>query len=209
MDLTQKQLWSDAQAASRAFFARPHHEKAACVDTHSYAGYIASGEEVTAGVADYSEIFTVTREFETNDARVRAGWPCHGPCPWPDQGMEGVMKRFKERMREEGEKVLGLVEMGLGVQEGALRRYTRDGWHHMRVLRFPARNATNGKGREGRGIGSHTDYGLLVIAAQDEVGGESHQGEVVECDADRPQVSSFAVLAKRRSSSTGRRARPV
>jgi isopenicillin N synthase-like dioxygenase len=31
---------------------------------------------------------------------------------------------------------------------------------------------TNGKGKEGRGIGSHTDYGLLVIAAQDDVGGE-------------------------------------
>ena len=37
--------------------------------------------------------------------------------------------------------------------------------------RFPPRNATNGKGKAGRGIGSHTDYGLLVIAAQDDVGG--------------------------------------
>jgi isopenicillin N synthase-like dioxygenase len=37
--------------------------------------------------------------------------------------------------------------------------------------RFPARDATNGKGKEGRGIGSHTDYGLLVLSAQDEVGG--------------------------------------
>lgn len=40
------------------------------------------------------------------------------------------------------------------------------------LFRFPARNATNGKGKEGRGIGSHTDYGLLVISAQDDVGGE-------------------------------------
>jgi isopenicillin N synthase-like dioxygenase len=29
----------------------------------------------------------------------------------------------------------------------------------------------NGKGQAGRGIGSHTDYGLLVIAGQDDVGG--------------------------------------
>lgn len=35
-----------------------------------------------------------------------------------------------------------------------------------RVLRFPAADATSE-----RGIGSHTDYGLLVIAAQDDVGG--------------------------------------
>lgn len=38
--------------------------------------------------------------------------------------------------------------------------------------RFPHRDQTNGKGKRGRGIGSHTDYGLLVIAAQDEVGGK-------------------------------------
>lgn len=37
--------------------------------------------------------------------------------------------------------------------------------------RFPHKDRTNGKGKKGRGIGSHTDYGLLVIAAQDEVGG--------------------------------------
>jgi isopenicillin N synthase-like dioxygenase len=34
-------------------------------------------------------------------------------------------------------------------------------------------NRTNGKGKDGRGIGSHTDYGLLVIAAQDDVGGQN------------------------------------
>lgn len=39
------------------------------------------------------------------------------------------------------------------------------------MTRFPPTHATNGKGKEGRGIGSHTDYGLLVIAAQDDVGG--------------------------------------
>lgn len=47
--------------------------------------------------------------------------------------------------------------------------------------RFPPTNKTNGKGKAGRGIGSHTDYGLLVIAAQDDVGGlfirPPYQGE--------------------------------
>jgi isopenicillin N synthase-like dioxygenase len=36
-------------------------------------------------------------------------------------------------------------------------------------------NNTNGKGKEGRGIGSHTDYGLLVLAAADDVGGENNK----------------------------------
>lgn len=37
--------------------------------------------------------------------------------------------------------------------------------------RFPQADKVNGKGKAGRGIGSHTDYGLLVIAGQDDVGG--------------------------------------
>ncbi|KAK3905666.1 hypothetical protein C8A05DRAFT_41404 [Staphylotrichum tortipilum] len=122
---------------------------AACVDDRSYAGYIASGEEVTAGVADYSEVFTVTKEFERGNGKVKAGWPCHGPCPWPEGGMG-----------RRGEGLLRLAEMGLG---GVANMVGMD--------RFPPRNMTNGKGKEGRGIGSHTDYGLLVISAQDDVGG--------------------------------------
>lgn len=135
MDGTHRRLWRDAKAASHAFFRRPAGEKAACVDPQSYAGYIASGEEVTAGVADYSEIFTVTKDLPAEDPRVRARWPCHGPCPWPDPGMKGAMERYKKSLGEEGEKLLRLAELGLGVAAGALTRYTRDGWHHMRVLR--------------------------------------------------------------------------
>ena len=134
----QHRLWHAAHAASRAFFARPHADKAACVDPRSYAGYIASGEEVTAGVADYSEVFTVTKEFGVGDGRVRAGWPCHGPTPWPEDGVGGMreaMTGFGEGLGVEGERLVRLAEMGLGVREGALGRYTREGWHHMRVLR--------------------------------------------------------------------------
>ncbi|WP_410595711.1 hypothetical protein [Amycolatopsis sp. lyj-23] len=64
-----------------------------------------------------------------------------------------------------GERLLQLVALGLEVEIDRLTRLTREGWHHMRVLRFPARSATTE-----RGIGAHTDYGLLVIAAQDDVG---------------------------------------
>ncbi|KAJ0335211.1 hypothetical protein COL922a_009580 [Colletotrichum nupharicola] len=116
----------------KAFFAKPPAEKAAFVDSQSYAGYIASGEEITDGIADYSEIFTVTKDLDLAEPRVRAKWPCHGPAPWPDYEMKQPMTTYME---------------------------------------FPPTHNTNGKGKEGRGIGSHTDYGLLVIAAQDDVGG--------------------------------------
>ncbi|KAI1047856.1 hypothetical protein LB505_012256 [Fusarium chuoi] len=86
------------------------------------------------------------------------------------------MHRYMQSLGGVGETLLQLTELGLGVPRGSLTNYTEDGWHHLRILRqlnsFPAINNTNGKGKEGRGIGSHTDYGLLVIAAADDVGGK-------------------------------------
>lgn len=135
MNDEQKKLWGDAQAASRRFFRKPHSEKSVCVDSQSYAGYIASGEEVTDGIADYSEIFTVTKDLDLAEPRVRAKWPCHGPCPWPDIDMKEPIVRYTDSLGGDGEKLLRLVELGLDVPAGALTRYTRDGWHHTRVLR--------------------------------------------------------------------------
>lgn len=153
--------------ASRRYFRLPHADKARCVSDLSYTGYIASCEEVTAGEADYSEIFTVCPDLPLSDARVRAGWPCHGPAPWPDADYGERMTSYMGHLGGIGEKLLKLTGLGLGLDDpDALIRLTQDGWHHMRVLRFPALSVGSR-----RGIGAHTDYGLLVIAAQDDVGG--------------------------------------
>ena len=140
MDIKGDRLQKNAFEASRQFFRKPHNEKAACIDSQSYAGYIASGEEITDGIADYSETFTVTKDLSLTDPRVRAKWPCHGPCPWPDIEMKEPIERYMEWLGIEGEKILRLIEYGLNVLEGSLTKYTRDGWHHNRVLRFVYRD---------------------------------------------------------------------
>ncbi|KAH7113358.1 2-oxoglutarate-dependent ethylene/succinate-forming enzyme [Dactylonectria macrodidyma] len=170
MDAEQQTLYKAANEASKRFFRKPLHQKAACIDSQSYSGYIASGEELTDGLADYSEIFTVTKDLDLDDPRVSAKWPCHGRCPWPDADLRDPVKKYMDSLGQTGEKLLRLIELGINVPEGSLTRITKDGWHHMRILRFPASNDINGKGGDGRGIGSHTDYGLLVIAAADDVG---------------------------------------
>ena len=131
----QELIYKQADATSRRFFARPSLEKLACMNDSSYAGYIASGEEVTGGIADYSEVFTVTKDLQENDPRVERAWPCHGPCPWPDSETAAIMKEYVRDLGRSGETILSLIEMGLGVREGSLTKYTDDGWHHMRVLR--------------------------------------------------------------------------
>ena len=166
-DEAQSRKTANALAASRRFFRMPMQDKARCVSDLTFSGYIASGEELTAGEADYSEIFTVCKDVPANDARVQAQWPCHGPAPWPDPDYKEAMKLFMDGLGVAGEKLLKLVALGLGLYDmNALTRLTQDGWHHMRVLRFPTVSS-----KTARGIGAHTDYGLLVIAAQDDVGG--------------------------------------
>jgi isopenicillin N synthase-like dioxygenase len=152
--------------ASKRFFRMPFAQKAACVSDLTYTGYIASGEELTAGEADYSEIFTVTKDVPLDHWRVREQWPCFGPAPWPDVDYRDAMTECMGQLGEIGEKLLKLVALGLRLEDiDALTKLTVDGWHHMRVLRFPTVSA-----KSARGIGAHTDYGLLVIAAQDDYG---------------------------------------
>ncbi|MFF4272906.1 2OG-Fe(II) oxygenase family protein [Streptomyces sp. NPDC001536] len=163
----QQAAMETALAASRAFCGRPFEEKAAHVSDLTYSGYVASGEEETAGEKDGSEIFTVCPDIPADDRRVIEHWPCHGPAPWPSASYARAMKDYMAAVGGIGHRLLRLVALGLGLDDpDRFTRLTADGWHHMRVLRFPPADAGSA-----RGIGSHTDYGLLVIAAQDEVGG--------------------------------------
>lgn len=163
----QDRKTESALHASKRFFRMPLEQKDRCISDLTYSGYIASGEEVTAGEADYSEIFTVCKDISLHDACVQQRWPCHGPVPWPDEEYQRSMQTFMDELGSIGERLLKLTALGLGLEDiDALARLTRRGWHHMRVLRFPASSP-----KSARGIGAHTDYGLLVIAAQDDVGG--------------------------------------
>jgi isopenicillin N synthase-like dioxygenase len=164
----QDQATQQAFATSKRYFSLPQPVKARCVSDLTYSGYIASGEEMTAGQADYSEIYTVCKDVPLDDPRVQEQWPCHGPAPWPDDGYRDDMTAFMGHLGEIGDKLLKLTALGLGLDDiDTLTGLAQDGWHHMRVLRFP----TESTKASARGIGAHTDYGMLVIAAQDDVGG--------------------------------------
>jgi len=154
---------------SKRFFAKPLEEKKTYISDITYSGYVASLSEFTADQQDYAEVFTICPDIAEYDERVRSGWPCHGPVPWPDQEYKSAMEDYISSMGEIGERLLQLTAIGLGMKDiNALTNLTRDGWHHMRVLHFPTPTVA---GAPAYGIGSHTDHGLLVIASQDDVGG--------------------------------------
>ena len=62
----------DAIEASKRFFRlAAGRRRRSHVSDLTYSGYIASGEEVTAGEADYSEIFTVCKDIPLDDSAGR------------------------------------------------------------------------------------------------------------------------------------------
>lgn len=140
MSPRQERLFGQASKASKKFFQKTRAQKYACVNDSSFCGYVASGEEITSGIADHSEIFTVSKNLQPEDDRVLAKWPYHGPCPWPDKVMERDMMDFVSDLGSNGEKLLQMIELGLDVPPGSLTKYTQDGWHNMRVLRYACCN---------------------------------------------------------------------
>lgn len=165
-DEHQEEITTQAMKASENFFRMPVEDKKGFVSPDTYSGYIASGEEVTAGEQDFSEIFTLCKDINESDPRYKEKWPCHGPVPWPSQEYRTAMTSFTTMLGQFGDEILKLVALGLDLPINSLFDLAKDGWHHMRVLKF-----IPGTSEKSRGIGAHTDYGLLVIANQNDVQG--------------------------------------
>ncbi len=166
MEDSMKESAEKALAANREYCKMSLDIKSKHVSPSTFSGYIRSGEEQTDGEQDASEIFTVTPDIPSDDWRVQSKMPCHGPVPWPNDHYKDSMKNYMTEIGKVGDNMTKLISLGLGLEMDAIAKLCSDGWHHMRVLHFPPQKATKIE----RGIGSHTDYGLLVLAAQDDVG---------------------------------------
>lgn len=157
-----------AYQANRKYFQLPFATKKECVSDLTYSGYVAIGEEKKGGDAgDFPEVFTVFEDIPLDDARVQNGWPGHGPIPWPEaDGIESIKKgllEYKNMCSDLGHRMLQLTALGLEWEIDDITEKARKPWNYMRVLKFPVATEGNSKG-----IGSHTDYDLLVISSQDE-----------------------------------------
>lgn len=112
----------------------------------------------------------MVKDLPLSDYRVQGDWPCHGPCPWPSPLFAQKMEELMASLAETGEVVLQLLALGMGLPTYFFKTLTEDGWHHMRVLHFkPLDGEKDDEGNLKRGIGAHTDYGLLVLALSEPI----------------------------------------
>jgi isopenicillin N synthase-like dioxygenase len=157
---------------ARKFFTFPLEQKLAIAMAHggrAWRGYFPVDGELTSGRPDRKEGIYFGTELGPDDARVRAGVPLHGMNLYPPlSGFRDTLLTYMDEVTAVGQRLLGGIAVGLGLApDYFLERYTRAPTVLFRIFNYPPATA----GADELGVGEHTDYGLLTLLRQDEVGG--------------------------------------
>jgi isopenicillin N synthase-like dioxygenase len=120
---------------------------------------------------DLKEGFLIGCDLDENHPYVRAGVPNTGPNQWP-QNPPQFRERFDfyiEHMLRLGRHLMGCIALSLDLQEDFFAEALGDPMYVGRVLHYPPHPTTASFNQ--LGAGAHTDWGMLTILLQDDVGG--------------------------------------
>ena len=156
------------------FFALPLEQKLAIAMAHggrAWRGYFPVEGELTSGRPDRKEGIYFGTELGADDPRVRAGLPLHGMNLYPPlSGFRDTLLTYMDTVTAVGQRLLSGIAVGLGLgPDYFLDRYTRDPTVLFRIFNYPPSAELADENEFG--VGEHTDYGLLTLLRQDEVGG--------------------------------------
>lgn len=166
-------LLARLDAAARRFFALPvalKQEIAMARGGRAWRGWFPLGDELTSGVPDRKEGLYFGSELGPEHPRVRAGVPLHGANLFPAQVPElrPALLAYLAALTRVAHALLRGVARSLGLADDYFAaHYTADPTVLFRVFHYPG----DADASAGWGVGEHTDYGLLTLLAQDEVGG--------------------------------------
>lgn len=156
------------------FFDLPadHKQRLHIARSSNYRGYSALGEETTGGLPDHKESLDLGLEQTPWDGRGPRYRCLHGRNQWPSErvlpGFRSAMQRAMGTAAEVGSTVLHCLLQGLRAELSVSELCTPEPFSLMRLVHYPA--VPDGLQRL-QGLGPHTDYGLLILALQDDVGG--------------------------------------
>jgi len=162
-------------AASRRFFALDHDtkmESRMSLGGRAWRGYFPAGGELTSGRPDWKEGLYFGSELADDDPLVRARTPLHGRNVFPTlPGLREAVLAYLDALNRLGHALMEGVALSLGLDAAYFAdRYTADPLILFRIFNYPSRPAPAGPDVRW-GVGEHSDYGLLTILWQDDVGG--------------------------------------
>jgi isopenicillin N synthase-like dioxygenase len=167
------ELLARLDAASRRFFALPESEKLdirMARGGRAWRGYFPVGGELTSGKPDMKEGVYFGTELPEGHPRVRAGVPLHGANLFPTEVPElrGAVLDYLDAATATAHALMEGLALSLKLDPGYFHRtYTANPTILFRLFHYPAMPASSDEW----GVGEHTDYGLLTLLAQDELGG--------------------------------------
>jgi polar amino acid transport system ATP-binding protein len=166
------------EALSHRFFALPEEVKsrwAMPLGGRAWRGWFPLAGELTSGRPDWKEGLYLGSELPDDHPRVRAGIPLHGRNLIPPDdvlpGFRATIGEYMKQVTQLGHRVMEQIARSLELPADYFeRRYTRDPLILFRIFNYPTRAVPAGVDAR-HGVGEHTDYGLLTLLRQDDVGG--------------------------------------
>ena len=162
-------------AQARTFFAQDEATKLRIPMSAgglAWRGYFPAGGELTSGRPDWKEGLYLGSELGPEHPRVRQGVILHGANLWPElPGFRETVLDYLGAMAALGHALMRGCALGLGLPERWFAEHgTADPLLLLRFFNYPTRPAPKDLA-VGWGVGEHTDYGLLTMLWQDDVGG--------------------------------------
>ena len=157
-------LLQSVYSASKAFFTGPKAAKNACryLSAEENFGYQSLGQENLNpdAPADLKETFTMRNIINRPPADER----------WPSPEFRDLMQAFYTQALSAGEHLQRILCSALKLDGDYFARCHSGENISLRLLYYPA-TETDRIEPEQMGAGAHTDYGLLTLLFQDDVGG--------------------------------------
>ena len=160
---------------ARTFFAQDEEAKLRIpmsAGGRAWRGYFPLGGELTSNRPDWKEGLYLGSELGPEHPRVRAGTILHGANLWPAiDGFRAAVLAYIDALTRLGHALMGGIALGLGVHERWFAQHgTADPLILLRLFNYPSRPVPPESAAQW-GVGEHTDYGLLTLLWQDDVGG--------------------------------------
>jgi len=161
--------------ASRRFFAQGEDTKMQwrmALGGRAWRGYFPAGGELTSGRPDWKEGLYLGSELAEDHPLVRARTPLHGRNLFPNvPGLREAVLTYIGALTRVGHALMEGIARSLDLEATYFAdRYTAEPLILFRIFNYPSRPAPAGPDVQW-GVGEHSDYGLLTMLWQDDVGG--------------------------------------
>jgi isopenicillin N synthase-like dioxygenase len=158
---------------AREFFERSEDDKQRFAMANAgpaWRGWFPVRGELTSGIPDRKEGLYVGLEHTADHPRVVDGTPLHGANLFPDGELGPTIIEWLDAVRPVADALMSAIAIGLGLPARWFEQHlTGDPTVLFRIFHYPA--LPDNTASDEWGVGEHTDYGLLTLLAQDELGG--------------------------------------